>query len=175
MLYNSVFHCHLLYAVQIWSCSHSGLVNEIFKMQKKAIRIVAGMSYNSHTEPLFKKLQVLSLPDLIKYTKIQFMHRFKQGFLPSSFNDTWTTNAIRNIGENDIKQRNHDQLQPIHSNLSKLDLFPLFNFPKIWQDFPDEQIKILRKISEFDSKLKMYFLNDLSDTVNCNRLLCPAG
>ena len=100
MLYNSVFHCHLLYAVQIWSCSHSGLVNNIFKMQKKAIRIVAGMSYNSHTEPLFKKLQVRPLPDLIKYTKIQFMHRFKQGFLPSSFNDTWITNAIRNIGEN---------------------------------------------------------------------------
>ena len=93
MLYNSVFHCHLLFAVQIWSCSHSGLVNDIFKMQKKAIRIVAGMSYNSHTEPLFKKLQVRPLPDLIKYTKIQFMHRFKQGFLPSSFNDTWTTNA----------------------------------------------------------------------------------
>ena len=103
-----------------------------------------------------------------------FMHRFKQGFLPSPFNDTWITNAIRNIGENDTQLRNHDQLQRIHSNLSNLDLFPLFNFPKIWQDFPDEQIKILRKISEFDSKLKMYFLNDLSKTVNCNRLLCPA-
>ena len=174
LLYNSVFHCHLLYAVQIWSCSRSSLVNDIFKMQKKAIRIVAGMSYNSHTEPLFKKLQVLPLPDLITYTKIQFMQRFKQGFLPSSFDDTWVSNAIRNIGENDIQLRNHNQLQPIHSNLSNLDLFPLFNFPKIWQDFPDEQIKILRKTSEFDSKLKNYFLNDLSDTVNCNRLLCPA-
>ena len=174
LLYNSVFHCHLLYAVQIWSCSRSSQVNDIFKMQKKAIRIVAGMSYNSHTEPLFKKLQVLPLPDLITYTKIQFMQRFKQGFLPSSFDDTWVSNAIRNIGENDIQLRNHNQLQPIHSNLSNLDLFPLFNFPKIWQDFPDEQIKILRKTSEFDSKLKNYFLNDLSDTVNCNRLLCPA-
>ena len=174
LLFNSVFHCHLLYAVQIWSCSRSSQVNDIFKMQKKAIRIVAGMSYNSHTEPLFKKLQVLPLPDLITYTKIQFMQRFKQGFLPSSFDDTWVSNAIRNIGENDIQLRNHNQLQPIHSNLSNLDLFPLFNFPKIWQDFPDEQIKILRKTSEFDSKLKNYFLNDLSDTVNCNRLLCPA-
>ena len=127
-------------------------------MQKKAIRIVAGMSYNSHTEPLFKKLQVLPLPDLITYTKIQFMQRFKQGFLPSSFDDTWVSNAIRNIGENDIQLRNHNQLQPIHSNLSNLDLFPLFNFPKIWQDFPDEQIKILRKTSEFDSKLKNLIL-----------------
>ena len=174
LLYNSVFHCHLLYAVIIWSCSRSGQLNEIFKMQKKAIRIVAGVSYNSHTEPLFKKLQVLPLPDLISFTKIQFMHRFTQNFLPPSFNDTWVMNAVRNIGENDIQLRNHDQLQPIYSNLNNLDLFPLFNFPKIWQDFPDEQIKILRKTSEFDAKLKTYFINDLSNTVNCNRLLCPA-
>ena len=98
------------------------------KKAKKAIRIVAGVSYNSHTEPLFKKLQVLPLPDLISFTKIQFMHRFTQNFLPPSFNDTWVMNAVRNIGENDIQLRNHDQLQPIYSNLNNLDLFPLFNF-----------------------------------------------
>ena len=102
LIYNSIFHCHLLYAIQIWSCSKSGPINEIFKMQKKAIRIVAGTSYNSHTEPLFKRLQVLPLPDLISYTKIQFMQRFKQKFLPSSFEETWVFNDIRNIGENDI-------------------------------------------------------------------------
>ena len=89
LIYNSIFHCHLLYAIQIWSCSRSGPINELFKMQKKAIRIVSGSSYNSHTEPLFKKLGVLPLPDLISITKIQFMQRFKQKFLPTSFDDTW--------------------------------------------------------------------------------------
>ena len=102
------------------------------------------------------------------------MQRFKQKFLPTSFDDTWVFNAIRNIGENDIQLRNFNQLQPVHSNLVSLDIFPLFNFPKIWQDFPDEQIKITRKISEFDAKLKKFFIKDLEDTVICNRLLCPA-
>ena len=102
------------------------------------------------------------------------MQRFKQKFLPASFDDNWVLNNIRNIGENDIQLRNHDQLQPVHSNLTSLDIFPLFNFPKLWQDFPDEQIKIIRKIPEFDTKLKKYFISDLSNTVNCNRILCPA-
>ena len=114
-------------------------------MQKSAIRIVSGASYNAHTEPLFKKLEILPLPDLISYTKIQFMHRFTQKFLPSSFCDTWVLNSIRNIGENEIQLRNHDQIQHFHSNMAKLDIFPLFHFPKIWQDFGDEQIKIIRK------------------------------
>ena len=102
------------------------------------------------------------------------MQRFKQKILPTSFDDTWVFNAIRNIGENDIQLRNRDQLRPIHSNLAGLDVFPLFDFPKIWQDFPDEQIKITRKKSEFDNKLQKYFINDLEDTIICNRLLCLA-
>ena len=174
LLYNSIFHCHLLYALQIWSCSRSGPQNEIFKMQKAAIRIVSGSSYNSHTEPLFKKLQVLPLPDLITFSKLQFMHRFSQKFLPSSFNDTWIKNSIRNIGENEIQLRNFNQLQHAHSSLSSLDVFPLYNFPKLWQEFPDEQIKIVRKPIEFDIKLKKYFINDLATNITCNRLFCPA-
>ena len=91
-----------------------------------------------------------------------------------SFNETWCYNSVRNIGENEIQLRNHLQINQQHSNLAKLDIFPLYNFPKLWHTFPNEQIKILRKISEFDRKLKLYFLNDLSSTVDCSRLLCPA-
>ena len=70
LIYNSIFHCHLLYAIQIWSCSRLGPIGELFKFQKKAIRIILGSSFNSHTEPLFKKLGILPLPDLISFTKI---------------------------------------------------------------------------------------------------------
>ena len=134
LLYNSIFHCHLLYAIQIWSCSRSGPLNEIFKMQKSAIRIITGSPYNLHTEPLFKRLQILPLPDLISFSKLQFMHRFSQKFLPSLFNETWIKNSVRNIGENEIQLHNFDQLQHAHSNLTSLDIFPLYNFPKLWQD-----------------------------------------
>ena len=81
---------------------------------------------------------------------------------------------MRNIGKNDIQLRNFDQLRLSHANLSTLDLFPWYNFPYIWQEFPDEQIKIICKPSEFDAKLKNYFLSDLESIVVCNRLFCPA-
>ena len=174
LLYNSIFHCHLLYAIQIWSCSRSGPLNELFKMQKSAIRIISGASYNSHTEPLFKCLQILPLPDLISFSKLQFMQRFSQKFLPSSFNDVWIKNSVRNIGENEIQLRNFDQLQHAHSNLISLDVFPLYNFPKLWQDFPNEHIKIIRKPNVFEAKLKKNFIDDLASNIVCNRLFCPA-
>ena len=124
-------------------------------MHKSAIRIITGSSYNSHTEPLFKRLQILPLPDLISFSKLQFMHIFSLKFLPSLFNETWINkNSVRNIGENEIQLPNFDQLQHAHSNLTSLDIFPLYNFPNLWQDFPNEHIKIVHKPSEFDAKLK---------------------
>ena len=80
LLYNSIFHCHLLYTNTIWSCSHSSLINEIFKMQKAAVRLITGSAYNAHTEPLFKKLKILPLPDLITFSKIQFIQPFCKNF-----------------------------------------------------------------------------------------------
>ena len=55
-LYNSIFHCHLLYTIQIWSCSRSGPIKAVFKLQKTTVRLISGSAYNAHTEPLFKKL-----------------------------------------------------------------------------------------------------------------------
>ena len=96
-----------------------------------------GKAYNAHTELLFKKLQIMPLPDLITFSKIQFMQRFTQGFLPVSFNETWVRNAVRNIGENEIQLRNFDQLQHAHSNLTFLDIFPLCNFFEAMARFPE--------------------------------------
>ena len=112
----------------------------------------------------------MPFPDLITFSKIQFMQRFVQTFLPCSFNDIWIKNSIRNIGENEIQLRNHYQLQNLYPNLARLDSFPLFSFPKIWESFPSEQIKIIRKMTDFDTKFKKFFLNDLSSVAACNLL-----
>lgn len=136
--------------------------------------MICGEKYNAHTEPLFKSSKILPFPDLITFHKLQFMQRFVQGFLPSSFNDTWKKNSIRNIGENEISLRNEDQLNIPFARLVSTEKHPLTNFPLLWEKFPEAQIKIVRKTKEFDHKLKEYFLNDLSAVTICNRLYCPS-
>ena len=69
------------------------------------------------------------------------MQRFTQQYLPESFNDIWVGNAIRNIGKNEIQPQNADHLQIAASTIISLDILPLFDLPRIWQSFPDEQIK----------------------------------
>jgi hypothetical protein len=171
-LYFSIMHCHLIYAIQIWSSSSPNSYTSLFKLQKSAIRLITNSKYNAHTEPLFKQCKILPLPDLVNYFKIQFMHRFSQNFLPISFTDTWVRNNIRNIGDNEILLRNRNAIQRPFSRLCSTDHHPLTAFPKLWEDFPDIHIKFIRNKLEFDEKLKKYFLDELSATPNCGRLFC---
>jgi hypothetical protein len=74
------------------------------------------------------------------------MQRFSQKFLPVSFNDVWVRNDIRTVGDNEIQLRNrNNNLQIPFSRLITTDRHPLSAFPRLWEDFPDVQIKFIRK------------------------------
>jgi hypothetical protein len=129
-------------------------------------------AYNAHTEPIFKDLKILPFDKLIDCTVLQFMQRFVNDYLPVSFVNEWQTNAsIR--GENIPLLRNQDDLYIPFSRTNFVERLPLISFPKLWTNFQSFDIKFLRNKLEFKTKLKNHFLNQLSDAVICNRLLCP--
>ena len=108
-------------------------------------------NYNFHKEPLFKREDILPLPDLINFFKVQFMQRFSQNFLPASFDQVWIRNDICTIGKNEIQLRNHNRFQLPPSRTALTDRLPTVNFERIWEQFLDEQIKFIRKKTESDS------------------------
>jgi len=173
-IYFALIHSHLIYGIQVWSCTPLSNLNSIILKQKQAIRIINNSSYNAHTEPLFKSSEILPLKYLVDYFKLQFMQQFSQGFLPTSFNNTWVTNAIRHQDQEHIVLRNQNDIFIPFARLNSTAMFPLTNFPKLWHNFQDERIKFIRNKSEFNSELKSYFLNKLSLIYICNRLFCPA-
>ena len=102
------------------------------------------------------------------------MFYFKHNLLPISFNNTWNTNRIRRQNQAEIVLRNDNNLYIPHARNNVLSKFPLSAFPRIWEEFPDENIKFVGTKEEFNFKLKSYFLNQLNEVVVCNRLLCPS-
>ena len=126
-----------------------------------AVCILTLSEYNSHTEPLFKKVEILSLPTLIEYFKLQFMHRFVVNWLPRSFESTWSRNAERRLDPNRVVLQNNEDLfiPPYTEN------FSLFSFPRLWGSFQEINIKCLANVNEFNSKLKKHCLSKLSSSV----------
>ncbi len=58
------------------------------------------------TEPLFKSLEILPLPSLISYFKIQFMQQYKWGLLPVFFNNIWVTREAHRAQSTPMVLRN---------------------------------------------------------------------
>ena len=134
--------------------------------QKSAVRLISSAAYNAHSEPLFKSNNILPLYKLIEFFKLQFFQRFIQGFLPSALCNTWTKNSERNEAHH-YALRNQDDFYIVTSRLTKFSkLSALYSIPKVWNSFPNSEIKILLK-------LKKVFLDNLNEEFICSRLLCP--
>ncbi len=173
-LYYSLIHSHLVYAIQVWSSGNRDSINTLFKMQKKAIRIIHSLPYNAHTESFFKISKILPLPKMVEFFGLQFMQQFTQDFLPTMLRSVWTTNANRNQGIRHYQLRNYDDFYLPISRLTSFERHPLYQFPKMWTNFTEHGIKIQRDKCVFNSMLKKYLLNLLADNYVCDRLLCPS-
>jgi hypothetical protein len=172
MLYYSLFHCNLIYCLPAWSSASQTLLTRIFKLQKSAIRIINNANYNEHTEPLFKSSSILPFPKLIDFFNLQFMQNFIHGHLPNSFANLWSTAEERRMSA--FVLRNGNYLDIPYSRLASSENQPWVKLPRNWEEFNEEDIKIISDKFAFKSRLKEHFLSQMSSTPNCIRLLCPS-
>jgi hypothetical protein len=173
-LYYSLIHCYLIYGIHIWSAASASNLNLLAVKQKSAIRIISEQRYNSHTEPLFKKLKILSLNELITFFKLVFMFDFAHGNLPLSFKNMWRTNFDLRNSENPMALRNdHDYYIPF-IRLDSFVKFPLSEYPRLWNEFESNEIKSIDSRNLFKKLLKEHFFDKLADSITCDRLLCPS-
>lgn len=82
IIYNSLIHSHILYGLLLWGYKS----DEIYKLQKRAIRVLAFQPYISHTTPLFKQLKILQVHDLYKVQLYKLYFKANYDLLPSYFN-----------------------------------------------------------------------------------------
>jgi len=174
-LYYSLFHCHLVFASEIWSSTSESLLNEISKKQKMAIRIITNEKYNAHTRHLFKQEDILPFDLLIQYLKLSFMQSVIQKRAPIALDGIWITNQEYRIANNtyNIELRGDGELHIPFYRTNQLSRYPLYSFPSLWNKLPPE-ISIIRNKYEFKSKLKLTLMQQIPDENICRRLYCPS-
>ena len=77
LLYNTLILLHINYCIMIWGYQR----NRITSIPKKVMQIITLNTYNSHTEPLFKKL--LKIEDRLKLQELKFYFKYIHKELPS--------------------------------------------------------------------------------------------
>lgn len=85
-IYKSIFSSYLYQSILVWGHNQE----KIFKLQKKAIRIVFKSKYNAHTDSLFKQHKLLKFTDMYNVSAAKFYHKYTNKTLPSFFDDMFS-------------------------------------------------------------------------------------
>ena len=104
-LYFSFLYPYLNYCCTIWGNATDNILMPIFKIQKRAIRIIENIRSRDSTKQAFHKLKLLRLPDLYKFSVLLFVYKYKNGLLPIIFDPFYIENRqvhnypTRNAGQ----------------------------------------------------------------------------
>ena len=128
-LYNSLILPHLTYGILTWG-SNPG---RIIKLQKWAIRTINNSKYNSHTEPLFKKNNLLKLNDIYYLNAIKFHFKYKRDMLPIYFKDIFEMS--RPVQEINTRHRNYVILNQPKAALARESV--RYKIPQIMLNVPN--------------------------------------
>ena len=124
LLYNSLVLSDINYCILAWGYA-SGRLERILK---KCIRVVSNSKYNAHTEPLYKKLELLKLKDILVLIELKFYYKYKHQHLPNYFITHYQINPNHMIHTYDTRQKG--EVRTVRTNHSFADKCLRTNLPK---------------------------------------------
>ena len=89
-IYHAIFSSHISYGSQVWTPKLKSVTDKISRLQKASMRIMTFSEFKAHSEPLFKKLQILKFCDNLILNNCLFVYDYFHNKLPNSFNNTFT-------------------------------------------------------------------------------------
>ena len=86
-LYYSLIYPFLTCSLTAWRNTYKTSLQPLFILQKKTVRIITFSEYKAHSSPLFYRLEILKLFDLIYLDNALFVYDYYTNKLPATFHD----------------------------------------------------------------------------------------
>ena len=151
-LYYSLVYPYLHYCASVWGSTYQSNLKRLITLQKRVIRIISKSTFDAHTNPIFKNLNILKFENLIKLQIGKIMYLYKNGLLPDSFNDMFLLHS--DVHSYNTK-KNSFRLLHCRTNVRKFSL--RFQGPKLYNSFSPD-VQNAPSFALFTSKLKIYLL-----------------
>ena len=143
-LYVTLLEPHLLYGIEVWYGALQSNDDRIFKLQKKSIRAINSLPYNSHTNDYFKLMEILKLEDLSKWRSLTYIFK----------NENLSTTA----DIHSYNTRNRDNLSIPRFNRSRTQSTIFYQGILLWNALPND-IRTLQYVGAFNNATKKLLLS----------------
>lgn len=74
-VYYSMICSHINYCILSWGSAARTVLKPIYVLQKKAVRLITRSDYKAHANPIFKKLNILTIYDIHKLEVAKYMYK----------------------------------------------------------------------------------------------------
>ena len=112
LIYNTLVLPYLNYCVEVWGNTFDTKLSRIKILQKRAIRIIAGLPHDSHTTKAFKKYKLLKFNDIIFFNTCLFIYKCKNNLQPTLVGERY--NCVNNVHNHNT--RNCAKMYQIRAN-----------------------------------------------------------
>ena len=89
MIYYTTIFPHLDYCCEVWGSTCSTYLTRLTTLQKRAVRIIDGLSYKAHTTKSFQKLGILKLKDMVKLKCCMHTYKAEKELLPDKLQERY--------------------------------------------------------------------------------------
>ena len=127
LVYFANVHSHLNYAISAWGpMLRAREVKQLKTQQNKSIRIIYNVGRRTRLLPLYKRANVLTIPDLIDLSLLKISYRYVNGVLPVRI-----TNLF-NLSNHQHNTRNRNSLRAPHHTTEQYNRSYLGRAPHLW-------------------------------------------
>ena len=95
-IYRAILESHLNYSLTVWA-QNSNSIKRLLVLQQKPLRIMHFLKRNAHTSNLFKKLNILKLPDKVFLENCILICKYFNQYLPKTFKNWFTLASASHI------------------------------------------------------------------------------
>ena len=158
-LYYAMIQPHLSYGILAWG--QSSKVEKLFKLQKRAVRVICRKPYAHHSEPLFKSEEILKLRDHHTLSVLLFMHDYTYNRLPRSFNHLYK--RVEDVRKRSTRQTNRYITSCPRTKFTENLSYHLF--PRVWNNNITEQNANIDSKPRFKNIYKQLFLDRYANVI----------
>jgi len=131
-VYHSLIHPYLTYGIMLWGGAHTKYINKLKVSQNKTVRNINKSKYNDSAKPIYTKLDILPIDELVKIELCKFMYSYTTNNLPVPLLSLYTPNT-------NIHSHNTRHNQDAHVTSRRTELIArsfIHTAPDIWLTVP---------------------------------------
>jgi len=156
-LYYSLVYPYLTYCNMVWAATYGSRLRRLNVLQKRAVRIVAGAPYGSHTSQLFSQFNLLKVEQIRTLQVGEFMYRYDRDLLPPVFKGLFSLNSE----VHSHLTRNSSSYRCIYARTNTRLFSIKLSGVLIWEKIPPE-IRQSPSLSIFKRKLRTHLVTKVN-------------